>query len=65
MAIGICNLGGVRGEEQFFADLEKSMGVRVAQPTEKLLPGLVDVFRSAQIDRLGQRPFVPAHWGNR
>ena len=64
MAIGICNLGGVRGEEQFFTDLETGMGVRIAQPTEKLLPGLVDVLRSAQMERLGQRPFVPAHWGN-
>ncbi|GAB7345140.1 hypothetical protein MBLNU457_3534t1 [Dothideomycetes sp. NU457] len=64
MAIGICNLGGVRGEEQFFADLEQRRSVRIAQPTETLLPGVVDVLRSAQIERLGQRPFVPAHWGN-
>lgn len=66
MGIGVCNLGGVRGEEQFFADLSGGGGraVRCAQPTEKLLPELVDALRSAQVDRLGQRPFVPAHWAN-
>lgn len=48
--IGIVNLGGVRGEEQFFDGITKantgSEGVRCSHPTEKLLPGLVMALRA-------------------
>ncbi|POR39373.1 NAD-dependent protein deacetylase SIR4 [Tolypocladium paradoxum] len=45
MPIAIVNIGGVRGEEQFFADLDPQQageqGVRVELPTDQLLPALV------------------------
>ncbi len=46
MPIGILNMGGVRGEDAFFADLDAhqrgSQGFRVEMLTEKLLPAVVD-----------------------
>ncbi|KAL2258394.1 hypothetical protein VTK26DRAFT_8314 [Humicola hyalothermophila] len=45
MPIAIVNIGGVRGEEDFFADLDPGQrgnrGVRVEMPTDELLPALV------------------------
>lgn len=45
MPIAIVNIGGVRGEDVFFADLDPdqpgSRGVRVELSTDKLLPALV------------------------
>ncbi|KAI9681448.1 MAG: hypothetical protein M1817_002732 [Caeruleum heppii] len=45
MPIGILNLGGVRGEEDLFRDLEEGqggeMGVRVELPANEILPALV------------------------
>lgn len=47
--VAIANLGGVRGEEQFFQGLSKGNtgrdAVRCAHPTEKLLPSLVTALR--------------------
>jgi len=47
--IAIVNLGGVRGEEAFFTDLDPAQngqqGVRVEIPTDELLPALVDELR--------------------
>lgn len=68
MPVGIANLGGVRGEEQFFADVSPSNrgseAVRCAHPTEKLLPELVTAVRGTSTLglNLGQKPFVPASW---
>lgn len=49
--VAIVNIGGVRGEESFFADLDPqqngSQGVRVELPTESLLPALVEALRKA------------------
>jgi NAD+-dependent protein deacetylase sirtuin 4 len=46
MPIGIVNIGGVRGEEQFFDRLAPGQaggrGVRVELSTDSVLPGLVD-----------------------
>jgi NAD-dependent deacetylase sirtuin 4 len=46
MPIAIVNLGGVRGEELFFENLDASqrgeLGARVEMSSDKLLPGLVD-----------------------
>ncbi|KAI2612079.1 DHS-like NAD/FAD-binding domain-containing protein [Hypoxylon fragiforme] len=47
--IAIVNLGGVRGEETFFADLDPSQrgnqGLRVELSTDELLPALVEQLR--------------------
>ncbi len=49
MPIGVLNLGGVRGEEGFFADLKPGNkgegGVRCSESADKILPGLVDQLR--------------------
>ncbi|MCJ1286654.1 hypothetical protein MMC26_006000 [Xylographa opegraphella] len=49
MPIGILNLGGVRGEENFFADLQGEnngrRGVRCNERADTLLPQLVDTIR--------------------
>jgi NAD-dependent deacetylase sirtuin 4 len=51
MPIGVANMGGVRGEEQFFADLTDAMegkrGVRCAETLELVLPELVERTRKA------------------
>ena len=67
MSIGIANLGGVRGEEQFYTDLpvgnKGARGVRCAQVLEKLLPELVTTLQSgASVDLQSRPPFVPAYW---
>lgn len=45
-SLGILNIGGVRGEEAFFAGLpglnDGTQGVRCAMPTENILPMLVE-----------------------
>ena len=47
--IGILNLGGVRGEESFFADIEHDndgrMGVRCSESADKILPKVVESLR--------------------
>jgi len=47
--IGIVNLGGVRGEDAFFVDLDPSQtgarGARVEMSTDELLPALVEKVR--------------------
>ncbi len=49
MPIGILNLGGVRGEESFFADIDSAnageLGVRCSESAEKILPKVVDNLR--------------------
>ncbi|KAF2769939.1 DHS-like NAD/FAD-binding domain-containing protein [Teratosphaeria nubilosa] len=67
MPIGIANMGGVRGEDQFFADSVTSKpgnsGVRCSQPLEELLPALVARMRqSTAMPTTGARKFVPAPW---
>ena len=46
MPIGILNIGGVRKEESFFADVDPSDGpeiaVRASQPAELVLPAILD-----------------------
>ncbi|KAL1901334.1 hypothetical protein Sste5346_001739 [Sporothrix stenoceras] len=46
MPIAVVNMGGVRGEDVFFAELDDSQsgadGVRVEMPTDAVLPPLVD-----------------------
>lgn len=46
MPIGILNLGGVRGEDSFFADVKAdndgSYGVRCSESADKILPKVVD-----------------------
>ena len=45
MPIGILNLGGVRGEEEFFKDLEGHEAVRLELSVEELLPAVVEHLR--------------------
>ncbi|TPX12105.1 uncharacterized protein E0L32_007220 [Thyridium curvatum] len=49
MPVAILNIGGVRGEDVFFAGLDPlqkgSQGVRAEMPTEKLLPAVVEELR--------------------
>jgi len=55
MPIGIINLGGVRGEEQFFNHLSYThggeAGVRVESPTNILLPNLVENLKRMGFDK--------------
>ncbi|KAL2155911.1 hypothetical protein VTH82DRAFT_653 [Thermothelomyces myriococcoides] len=56
MPIAIVNIGGVRGEETFFADLDPhhqtgARGVRLEMPTETLLPALVKELQQPPILR--------------
>ena len=58
MPLGILNLGGVRGEEGFFEDIDPSnqgeLGMRCSEKAEKILPDLVTILCS----RLGS-PSTP------
>lgn len=53
MPIAIVNMGGVRGEDHFFADLDPlqtgEQGVRVELLTDQLLPGLVTRLRQTGV----------------
>lgn len=53
LPIGILNLGGVRGEESFYANLETlnegELGVRCNESADQLLPNVVDNLRQALI----------------
>jgi len=55
MPIGIINLGGVRGEEQFFDHLSYTQGgkagVRVEGSTSTLLPALVENLKRLGYDK--------------
>lgn len=69
MPIGIVNIGGVRGEEQFYSHLSSNSsgkeGLRCAHVLEELLPGLVGELRRHSMPLAGtriDRPFVPAPW---
>ena len=50
MSIGILNLGGVRGEESFFADIKTdndgSYGVRCSESADKILPMVIDCLKA-------------------
>lgn len=64
--IAAINQGGVRGEENFFADVpagtDGSHGVRCALPLEQTLPALVEALRNPQTRLRSERPFQPAPW---
>ena len=64
MPIGVVNMGGVRGEEQFFADVPAQTkgrdGVRCSLPLEEALPALVDRLRQPALMR--NDSFQPAPW---
>ena len=50
LPIGILNIGGVRGEESFYTDMEASnegeLGIRCNESADQLLPQLVDHLRA-------------------
>ena len=67
--IAAVNLGGVRGEENFFADVPVNTngadGVRCSLPLEDALPALVDRLsaeRRYMTDSANERVFQPAPW---
>ena len=51
MPIGVLNLGGVRGEESFFADIgpgnDGRLGIRCSESADKILPTLVENLQTA------------------
>ena len=57
MPIGILNLGGVRGEENFFSDLSPSndgeMGIRCNESADKLLPMVVEDLKASHMPDTG------------
>jgi NAD-dependent deacetylase sirtuin 4 len=70
MPIGIVNIGGVRGEDQFFGHLSQNNtgkeGLRCAHILEEMLPSLVKQLGTTGTASLGPssiaRAFVPAPW---
>lgn len=60
LPIGILNLGGVRGEDSFYADLETAnegeMGIRCNESADQLLPKVVDNLRPALNSYAGITP---------
>jgi len=58
MPIGVLNLGGVRGEENFYADVEPGndgeVGVRCSESVDKVLPKVVDNLRGLHLVRVGE-----------
>jgi len=58
MPIGILNLGGVRGEESFFADIQPSnggeRGMRCSESADKILPLVVDNLRGYPGYQMGE-----------
>ncbi|KAK1068401.1 hypothetical protein LTR74_005691 [Friedmanniomyces endolithicus] len=66
--VGVANLGGVRGEEQFFAKVAAGglgrEGVRCSLPLEEVLPALVERLRvGVGTPVLRTEMFRPAPWG--
>ncbi|KAK3067846.1 hypothetical protein LTR53_015023, partial [Teratosphaeriaceae sp. CCFEE 6253] len=65
--IGVANLGGVRGEEQFFANVPATGsgrdGIRCSLPLEEVLPAVVDrLAQATTAPLLGGNVFQPAPW---
>ncbi|EME50153.1 sir2 class like protein [Dothistroma septosporum NZE10] len=64
--IAAINQGGVRGEDNFFADLSMNTdgtdGVRCALPLEETLPALVKALQMTHSWQRCGRPFQPAPW---
>lgn len=60
MPIAIVNMGGVRGEEVFFADVDAGQaggrGVRVEMSTDSLLPAVLAELRQSQLRGTGSQP---------
>ena len=68
MPIAAVNMGGLRGEENFFANVPVpgtgSDGVRCSLPLEEVMPALVDSLRSnaTPLALLKNNSFTPAPW---
>ncbi|KAK3075978.1 hypothetical protein LTR53_000155 [Teratosphaeriaceae sp. CCFEE 6253] len=65
--IGVANLGGVRGEEQFFASVRATGsgrdGIRCSLRLEEVLPAVVDrLAQATTAPLLGGNVFQPAPW---
>ena len=72
MPIGILNLGGVRGEESFYAGINSNndgeLGMRCNESADKVLPMVVDSLRASQIQDTGevqQAVSIYTHEGSR
>lgn len=71
MPIAILNLGGVRGEQEFFENLNPNqigeLGVRAEMPSDKLLPDLVLQLKQLKLDtskESGQTPVFSRAYSN-
>ncbi|KAJ3506049.1 hypothetical protein NM208_g16122 [Fusarium decemcellulare] len=68
MPIAIISMGGVRGEDKFFLDLDPNQqgeqGVRVALSTDDLLPGLLSALRNDVLPPAGEPAALEASIGN-
>ena len=67
MPIGVINLGGVRGEEAFFARLRADnsgeAGMRCNESADRILPDLVGRLRGAGPTTIEPSPIVPLSFG--
>lgn len=70
MPMAVVNMGGVRGEDAFFADMDPrgtgAQGLRVELSTQELLPALVDVLRqsASKTQRNPGSPSIPRKDGD-
>ncbi|KAF4471662.1 sirtuin type 4 [Fusarium albosuccineum] len=68
MPIAIISMGGVRGEDKFFLDLDPNQqgeqGVRVALSTDDLLPGLLSALRNDVLPPTEEPTALEASMGN-
>ena len=67
MPIGVINLGGVRGEEAFFAGVRAGnngeAGMRCNESADRILPDIVSRLRGAGSMRVEPNPVVPLSFG--
>lgn len=70
MPMAVVNIGGVRGEDAFFAHMDPrgtgAQGLRVEMSTQELLPALVDVLRqtASKTQRNPGSPSIPPRDGD-
>ena len=69
LPIGILNLGGVRGEESFYTDLETGnegeLGIRCNESADGLLPQVVDHLRALLSSDAGCHGSSPGSWAHK
>ncbi|MBE3048746.1 hypothetical protein IMZ48_40850 [Candidatus Bathyarchaeota archaeon] len=65
MPMAVVNIGGIRGEEQFFSDIDGeqpgTQGVRVEFPTDTILPDVVDQLKQQSAGAGSKGTDTPGH----